>query len=124
MPFLIRPDKAHTSCNQQIKRRLDLCTMADCASPESQERKIGEKFFHTWETVLPSFPESRWIYVAYIEVDSSTTTVQWAAAPFGGSDGIPTKMSMLTGFPDLTAGLNVHWLNANFAAASISSDKP
>src|SRR5258705_13415879 len=49
---------------------------------------------------------------------------QFAATPFGGSDGIPTRISMLTGFPAFTAGLKVHWLNANFAAASISLDNP
>src|SRR5882724_12864807 len=48
----------------------------------------------------------------------------FAAPPFGGSDGIPTRMSTLTGLPALVAGLKVHLLKANFASASISLERP
>ena len=50
--------------------------------------------------------------------------VQFGAADLGGSEGMPTRISMLTGLPPLIAGLKVHLLKASFAAASISSERP
>src|SRR5712691_4101074 len=49
---------------------------------------------------------------------------QFVALAFGASDGIPTRMSTPTAFPAFIAGRNVHFWNANLAAASISSESP
>src|SRR5256885_3522256 len=59
-----------------------------------------------------------------VEAVRKSSEYQFEAPPLGASDGIPTKMSMLTGFPAFTAGLKVHRLNASLAAASISCERP
>ena len=63
-----------THGNHQIGQRLGFGVLLTSGS-DLRHRKIREKLFHTWETVLRSISRRCWICVVYNCAGSSTTTV-------------------------------------------------